>query len=246
MTSCCTACTIDQLCKSVNYDYTCELNSVTPDSAAADLVEDNEWTLLFTENHWWTTVFRGTAGIGISIEATYLGENLDTLPKPEPGCYFRHPIKCNTHYRSPLLDNWQNLNIKQVKVEMIKSGVTGAFTVFTNRASDSLTSWFNQDMLSNSSWSDLKTSSYNFFNVEGEHITVRRFYMSKRHYGCPGDMGWWMVVDNINRPLYCQYEKNIPYPTFLYIAGPIAAIWESTGGTHADVFMISVHMENNV
>ena len=62
-----------------------------------------------------------------------------------------------------------------------------------------------------------------------EHITVRRFYMSKRHYGCPGDMGWWMVVDNINRPLYCQYEKNIPYPTFLYIAGPIAAIWESTG-----------------
>lgn len=52
MTSCCTACTIDQLCKSVNYNqnYVCELNSVTPDSAAADLVEDNEWTLLFTEN----------------------------------------------------------------------------------------------------------------------------------------------------------------------------------------------------
>jgi hypothetical protein len=50
---------------------------------------------------------------------------------------------------------------------MDKSGVTGAFTVFTNRASDSLTSWFNQDMLSNSSWSDLKTSSYNFFSFEG-------------------------------------------------------------------------------
>jgi len=63
-------------------------------------------------------VFRGTAGIGISIEATFLGKNLDTLPKPEPGCYFRHPIKCNTHYRSPLLDNWQNLNIKQVYVSI--------------------------------------------------------------------------------------------------------------------------------
>jgi hypothetical protein len=50
---------------------------------------------------------------------------------------------------------------------MVKSGVTGAFTVFTNRVSDSLTSWFNQDMLSNSSWNDLKTSSYNFFSFEG-------------------------------------------------------------------------------
>jgi len=57
---------------------------------------------------------------------------------------------------------------------MVKSGVTGAFTVFTNRASDSLTSWFNQDMLSNSSWSDLKTSSYNFFSFEGYATWIAR------------------------------------------------------------------------
>ena len=55
-------------------------------------------------------MLRGTAGIGISIKATFLGGNLDTLPRPEPGCYFRNTIKCNTHYRSPLLDNWQDLN----------------------------------------------------------------------------------------------------------------------------------------
>ena len=63
-------------------------------------------------------MLRGTAGVGISIEATFLGGNLDTLLKPEPGCYFRNTIKCNTHYRSPLLDNWQDLNIKQVYVSI--------------------------------------------------------------------------------------------------------------------------------
>jgi hypothetical protein len=52
MTPCCMACTSDKLCKSVNYDQkcACELNLVSPDSTAADLVEDNEWTLSFTEN----------------------------------------------------------------------------------------------------------------------------------------------------------------------------------------------------
>ena len=61
-----------------------------------------------------------------------------------------------------------------------------------------------------------------------EDNTVRRFYLDKLHDGCPRDMGWWMVVET-NGPRYCQYDINISYPTFVYIAGPTAAIWEPAG-----------------
>ena len=52
----------------------------------------------------------------------------------------------------------------------------------------SKTDWFSQERLAFSPYADLKTSSTNFFSIEGD--VTRYWFINKNYGGCSADAGW--------------------------------------------------------
>ena len=93
--------------------------------------------------------------------------------------------KSKTKFRKDgILDGkWQNVGIKQVKVDIIdNSGYVAATLIFDGKASTNL-NWFSHENLINSSWTDLKTGiSVDLFSLVGidlGHITLT--YKGRRY-----------------------------------------------------------------
>ena len=65
------------------------------------------------------------------------------------------------------------------------------------------------------------------------HITIlfidliRRFYVNKAHKGCPGDIGWMIVVDGAGNA--CPQDRQRPWPVFLYSKHPSVASYANLG-----------------
>lgn len=52
----------------------------------------------------------------------------------------------------------------------------------------------------------------------------RNFYINQSYRGCPGDTGWLLVAEASNaKP--CNWEKQKPYPQFMYSKTGKATKW---------------------
>ncbi|XP_056014675.1 uncharacterized protein LOC125677752 [Ostrea edulis] len=118
----------------------------------------------------WQLVFHAVQGNGESVLDAYNTKSPSQC-SPDNGClpprftldHWRDNAK---HLRSPLIDQWESLSIKKIRVELGGQGKVLAFLEFDGSGSNNK-DWFSKSRLLNSSWSDLKTSSTNYFSMKG-------------------------------------------------------------------------------
>ena len=55
-------------------------------------------------------------------------------------------------------------------------------------------------------------------NKSKKHFS-RRFYASKNQGDCDAEELWLMVADTDHGPGYCQFEKGLKLPAFIYSSG---------------------------
>ena len=135
------------------------------------------------------------------------------------------------------MTTWDS-SIDQVAFVVYRSGQRSAFVVFDGTGTDSQT-WFSDTKVINSSWTDLTTTSKNYFSIQGDdktHYTLeRRFFMNNYYNGCSLDMGWFIAVDSYDT---CTWGQTTDYPLFL-VSGSDKKSTLSSMQT-ADVFAVFV------
>ncbi|XP_019617517.1 PREDICTED: uncharacterized protein LOC109464868 [Branchiostoma belcheri] len=123
-----------------------------------------------------------------------------------PGAEIRH-VKC------PILDLWDTLPIKLVKV--VLNTPDGDKEFLFNGENSNKFDWFSKSRMLSSSYDDISTEPQNFFSIPGETNVKRRFYLSRSHNGCEGDLGWMMVAEGGYTSGFCWWERvstyNLPY-----------------------------------
>ncbi|XP_071177358.1 fibropellin-3-like isoform X2 [Mytilus edulis] len=146
---------------------------------------------------------------------------LDTWITPSMG---REVVNINEsctagHLRSSIIDNWNQLGIDKVKVELVTNGKLDLALYFDGNVSTSY-NWFSLERLRPSSFNDLtQTTTVNFFSMNGDQTVDRHFYISSPYVSCLGDLFWMVVIDTADanyRP--CDYDKlpGKEYPYILY------------------------------
>eukprot|EP00058_Branchiostoma_floridae_P014822 XP_002600310.1 hypothetical protein BRAFLDRAFT_66812 [Branchiostoma floridae] len=129
------------------------------------------------------------------------------------------------HQKSFLIEEWETLGIKKVKVVLETSGEEDVEMIFNGENTDKF-DWFSQSRLLSSPWSDLPGETTNFFSIEGHPIVLRRFFISKSYKSCPGDMGWMVVVEKGTNAA-CEWER-VPsevLPGILYSGASTCISW---------------------
>ncbi|CAC5403521.1 unnamed protein product [Mytilus coruscus] len=141
----------------------------------------------------------------------------------------------NRHLRNNIIDNWNTANIKTVKIEFFKNDHVVAWMTFNGRNTDKM-NWFSKANLADSSFNDLEScSTFNFFSITGN--SQRKFYVNKSYHGCPGDDGWFVVIDQTP---YCTWEKQGAIPLFLYTKNFTPRNWTNDRAVPADTMIVSL------
>ncbi|XP_052078091.1 uncharacterized protein LOC127716016 isoform X1 [Mytilus californianus] len=139
------------------------------------------------------------------------------------------------HLRNRIIDNWGTANIKTVKIEFFKNNHVVAWMSFNGRHTDKM-NWFSRANLADSSFNDLEScSTFNFFSITGN--SRRKFFVNKSYHGCPGDDGWFVVIDQTPS---CPWEKKGTIPLFLYTKNFTPRNWTNDMAVPADTMIISV------
>ncbi|KAK7491335.1 hypothetical protein BaRGS_00017436, partial [Batillaria attramentaria] len=168
----------------------------------------------------WMLAFRATAGIGRPVYDAWtdVGHHDDdpmtraTLPC---GCTtVNGSLPCDRHYRSRLLDLWPSASIDEVRLVLYENGTEKEHLAFSGTGSDYM-SWFSQERLVESSWTDLKsTTGLNYFSIAGHPSEGRRFFINHAYNSCPNDVGWLVVKDKQSET--CDWGHVLHVPAILY------------------------------
>ncbi|XP_025104747.1 uncharacterized protein LOC112570486 [Pomacea canaliculata] len=197
----------------------------------------------------WILVFRAAAGIAQPVYDTWtrVGYHDDyqlTRATMPCGCT-RTSGSCDRHYRSRLLDSWPSRAIDKVKMALYENGNETAYMIFSGHGT-SYMDWFSANRLVESSWTDLKSASHDFFSIVGlQHSVVyRRFYISNRNIHCPDDIGWLNIKDRANS---CSWEASSQIPVFVYSKAKTMINWQNAGSLRgfADVMAVWVKLDKS-
>lgn len=181
----------------------------------------------------WRLVFRGTSHISQPIYNAYLHgeENVDAACKQTNG-----DIPCQSHYRSTILDYWEDEAIGEVALAVFKSGQMMKYLVFDGMNTNHM-DWFTELKLKSSSWTDIK-GNVQFFSIPGDGGNSRRFFINHRYANCPRDQGWLVASEHQNHP--CGWESVKTYPLFLYSNSSHFENWSHGQVAEADVIAVFV------
>lgn len=138
-----------------------------------------------------------------------------------------------------ILDNWDNLPINQVKLEIFENNTSSEWVIF-NGTGTTILSWFEQRRILNSSWTDITTTEIRYFNILGIHFNEKRLgrFLIANEFSndCSFDMGWLFILSKKN----CKEYAGI-YPLILYASNHRLA--EQKADLHiADKMEISVKL----
>ncbi|XP_062618861.1 uncharacterized protein LOC134280468 [Saccostrea cucullata] len=149
--------------------------------------------------------------------------------------------QCPKILRSIKIDFWECLNIQKVKVELFSKDKTVAFVEFDGKDSTYM-NWFHNNRVLKSSWPDMrKGGQFNIFSLNKEARYGRHFFINKSYprNGCPGDSGWFVVMDAPgSKP--CRWEKQNSYPQFLYSKDEKVTKWQNMRYGRAEVLNIYI------
>ncbi|XP_025084126.1 uncharacterized protein LOC112558125 isoform X3 [Pomacea canaliculata] len=121
---------------------------------------------------------------------------------------------CNQHYRSSIFRVWSQVPIETVKLVVYKGGQAKQYALF-NGTGSTYSNWMTAARLIESSWTDLKSSTTNFFSITGDEGLRRRFLINHAYPGCLNDNGWLLVKDGTDT---CAYGNptGVKYPLILF------------------------------
>ncbi|XP_062603632.1 uncharacterized protein LOC134265443, partial [Saccostrea cucullata] len=125
----------------------------------------------YKESLGWILVYRSQTGLNTSDYFSFLSngtgdETNENFDDDQCATIAKSPL-CFSDYRTSLIDQWDSLNISQVRVQLHKSGTTVAEVVFNGTGTTNI-NWFSPDRILSSSWSDVTPSqTYNYFSIEG-------------------------------------------------------------------------------
>ena len=104
---------------------------------------------------------------------------------------------------------------------MLYMGGTEVASLKFNAIGTDNLSWFSQDKLVQSPWTDLKTAT----NLQVFRINAgRTFEISDRYDGCPNDYGWLLITKS-----YCTWETRLPQASILYSKLDTSVNWNQYG-----------------
>ncbi|XP_019646463.1 PREDICTED: uncharacterized protein LOC109486987 [Branchiostoma belcheri] len=125
------------------------------------------------------------------------------------------------HFRCPVVEHWESLNIQRVKV-VLEFNSTGNVELIFNGTNTDKFSWFSRSLLLSSPWNDINTETQNFFSIRGAPQFKRSFYINRNWGGCPNDAGWLVVADGGPHEI-CPWEQvpedQLPYIRFSKTSG---------------------------
>ncbi|XP_078572638.1 uncharacterized protein LOC144859658 isoform X1 [Branchiostoma floridae x Branchiostoma japonicum] len=148
------------------------------------------------------------------------------------------------HYKCSIVEQWSSLTISRVKIVLEASDGNKEF-IFDGANSDK-TNWFTKARLLSSPYTDIQTSTPNYFSVVGLPEAQRRFYINRNHGGCGNDAGWLVVAD-AGMAGICNWEKAeaAVHPHVLYSKLNTAVRWDDTANVgKADRMRIYLEGEN--
>ncbi|KAK0064520.1 hypothetical protein Bpfe_006179 [Biomphalaria pfeifferi] len=183
-------------------------------------------------------VFRGTKSVRSSVyEAYRSGAGVPEIV--DDGCkQVGKSMNCSNHYRNnEILNNWKG--ISNVTFAIYKDNVKVKQVVF-NAAGSNYMSWYEKGRVLDSSWSDLKSATANYFSIVGHQDggLRRTFFMNHYYSTCAVDVGWFVALDANQGG--CEWEKNDGFPAFKYAAGDQRVNWNTAGVGVADYIAIFV------
>ncbi|KAI8510962.1 hypothetical protein Bbelb_118780 [Branchiostoma belcheri] len=125
------------------------------------------------------------------------------------------------HFRCPVVEHWESLNIERVKVVLESNSTGNVELIFDGTNTDKFT-WFSKSRLLSSPWNDINTEPQNYFSIVGAPQYKRSFYINRNWGGCPNDAGWLAVFDAGPQGL-CEFERapedQLPYIRFSKTSG---------------------------
>ncbi|XP_067683120.1 uncharacterized protein [Haliotis asinina] len=206
-------------------DGICELHSLKLYDGDSTFVESDDWIYMEPRSDvltWdgWTVVFRAQKHTGTSSYLAWMNDSIYhdhplLPPRLQPGCFSPNTSRpCGDHFRSKIMSTWETAGIQLVKVLLMKNSRVRRESVFDGTGTTKM-SWFTETRVVYSTWTDLKTSTYNYFSIEG-HPYNRRFMISNSYNGCPNDIMWMMVIDGDDVNHACKWDHPATAPKFLY------------------------------
>ncbi|XP_046570033.1 uncharacterized protein LOC124278355 [Haliotis rubra] len=184
----------------------------------------------------WAILMKGVAGMPGDLYS--LWSSPSTLNANQPQAMYLTSTYPG-HYKPDLSNNWNSCHFDQIRVAIYNQGLQKAYVTFNAVGADKM-SWFSPSRIIDSSWGDIKSIPKNFFQMAGDSLTGREFYMSNTGTGCSSS-GWMMVSTRGG----CPYENpSGKKPAFYYAPGNTMANWQTTQPQSGDVFAILAHGGN--
>ncbi|XP_071785290.1 uncharacterized protein [Asterias amurensis] len=162
-----------------------------------------------SKSHEWKFVFKGVAGTGFKLHDLWTKTAWDS----GLGVY--------GHYRSELkFKDWKTgkLKVKQVKLSLCIEKTGQKVELIFNGVDSDISSWFAQERLVSSPWSDLtSTANTHYFSISAVTLGMywRQFYISRVNVDCDVGSGWMVVIES-EFDSVCPWEKYFDsYPVIL-------------------------------
>ncbi|PVD35967.1 hypothetical protein C0Q70_02936 [Pomacea canaliculata] len=174
---------------------------LTPGCCSQEFYQENGFIL----------AFRLVAGIGDKGYDAFINENRDD---DVALCQGRDPVRVpfELHYVQPALPE---LHLQSLVPSSNRNrGQAKQYALF-NGTGSTYSNWMTAARLIESSWTDLKSSTTNFFSITGDEGLRRRFLINHAYPGCLNDNGWLLVKDGTDT---CAYGNptGVKYPLILF------------------------------
>ncbi|XP_045188074.2 neurogenic locus notch homolog protein 1-like [Mercenaria mercenaria] len=146
---------------------------------------------------------------------------------------------CSKHYRNPSVNNWNTLNVKQVRYSLYKNEKEVAYVLFNGEESNMI-NWFTRSRIIISSYEDITDASgWILFGID-PGFQERNFIIQHEVGSCKyADITHFLTVDR--NGCCCYYDNFGNNPYIWYSVGTTA---HSTGNRSAfefaDTAMISI------
>ncbi|XP_070568467.1 uncharacterized protein [Ptychodera flava] len=184
----------------------------------------------------WELVFKAVPGVGGSVFNLWNnngGRNQDNIQARQLNANYRD------HYKSPKVDSWSTLGVREVKLSVYEDGEEKMYLIFDARGSDK-NNWLSNERLISTPYHDLLDDDVakNFFSLRGDAPHSRRFFINSVYPGCANDVGWLVVVDPGH--VVCDWSNDGERPYFLYSKTTQRANYNSDSVGRADFMAIHI------
>lgn len=129
-------------------------------------------------------------------------------------------------YSSPFITSslWGTIAPNRARIELRDEDNVLRSAHEWNSAGSSPADWMTQGRVATSDWSGLATGTYNFFNIEGDPVIGRRWFINRTYGGCDLDTGY-MVLKGDGGP-GCNWDNQNRFQILAVPSGSTAQRWD--------------------